>query len=64
MSNFATLQEAEIRAYAMRANGTWINAHAERDINGVIMVRFQRKMSPGAGLLNGGWVETSDNTVI
>jgi hypothetical protein len=63
VASFATFQEAEQRAYAKRDDGTWINAHAERDSNGVIMVRFQRKMSPGAGLLNGGWVETSDNTV-
>lgn len=63
MAQFSSMVEAETRAYAKRADGTWINAHAARTVAGVICVRVQRKMSPlapGAG----GWAELTDNAAV
>lgn len=63
MAAFATFAAAEIRAYAKRADGTWINAHAEASSSGVFAVRVQRKMVPGnAG--NGGWVTLTDDGAV
>ena len=53
MAAFATLTAAEQRAVAKVKDGTWINAHSERLSSGSIAVRVQRKMSAGAGLVNG-----------
>ena len=63
MAAFATMAAAETRAYAKRADGTWINAHAGRTVTGTICVRVQRPMShanPG----NGAWVELADDSQI
>ena len=62
MAAFATFAAAEIRAYAKRLDGTWVNAHACRQADGTLAVRVQRYMTtanPG----HGAWVEiTSDAT--
>ena len=61
MGAFATFAAAEARAYAKRLDKTWINAHAQRTVAGVLSVRVQRPMSatnPGYG----AWVELSDDT--
>lgn len=63
MAAFATLAAAEVRAYAKRADGTWINAHAEETSSGVFGVRVQRKMAPG-NLGNGGWVSITDDATV
>lgn len=63
MAAFASLASAEIRAYAKRADGTWINAHAEESSSGVFAVRVQRKMVPG-NLGNGGWVTITDDATV
>ncbi len=63
MAAFATVEAAETRAKAKIADGTWINAHAARQVDGTICVRVQRKMSPSAPDA-GAWVEiTNDATV-
>ena len=60
MAAFATFTACETRAYAKRADGTWINAHAARQQDGTLAVRVQRKMSPtNPGY--GGWVEITDD---
>ena len=58
------MEAAEARARLKVADGTWINAHSAKNFNGTIIVRFQRKMSPGAGAANGAWVESSDDSVV
>lgn len=60
MAAFATFAAAETRAYAKRADGTWINAHAARTVAGVICVRVQRKMS-ATNPAYGAWVEITDD---
>ncbi len=50
--DFQDQEEAEARAREKVADGTWVNAHSERDFEGASGVRFQRFMSPadpGAG---------------
>lgn len=62
MALFASMSAAEARCKAQIAAKVWVNAHSARDMNGVIICRFQRYMSatqPGAG----GWVETNDDSV-
>lgn len=66
MAAFATMAAAEARAYAKRADGTWINAFAERVSASVIGVRVQRKMS-AAGLATastGSWVSITDDATV
>jgi hypothetical protein len=62
MASFATFAAAEIRAYAKRLDGTWINAHAEATSSGVFGVRVQRKMAAGNGA--GGWVSITDDATV
>ena len=63
MAAFATMAAAEIRAYTKREDKTWVNAHAERMIDGTIAVRVQRFMSPtNPGY--GGWVSLTDDTQV
>lgn len=64
MAAFATMAAAEARARAKVADKTWIMAHSARNMTGAIIVRFQRKMSPGAGNANGAWVETTDDATV
>jgi hypothetical protein len=66
MAAFATMAAAETRAYAKRADGTWINAFAQRGVTGAIGVRAQRKMT-AAGLTTastGGWVDITDDGTV
>lgn len=63
MAAFATLTACETRAYAKRADGTWINAHAARTFAGVLCVRVQRKMSPTHPDY-GAWVEITDDATV
>lgn len=60
MAAFATMADAEVRAVAKVADGTWVNAHSQRGFTGTIGVRVQRKMS-AASPDNGGWVEITDD---
>lgn len=63
MAAFATFAAAETRAYAKRADGTWINAHAARQMDGTLCVRVQRKMSPtNPGY--GAWTEIADDGTV
>jgi hypothetical protein len=55
--------EAEERAREKVADGTWVNAHSERDILGAAAVRAQRFMSP-TNPGEGGWVEILDPTAV
>ncbi len=60
MAAFATVAAAETRAYAARAAGTWINAHAGVTATGSPCVRVQRPMSathPDYGI----WTEITDD---
>jgi hypothetical protein len=63
MAAFATFAAAEIRAYAKRADGTWINAFAEATSSGVFAVRVQRKMNAAALATpnTGSWVSITDD---
>ncbi len=63
MAAFATFAAAETRAYAKRADGTWINAHACRQVNGTLAVRVQRKMSP-TNPNYGAWTEITDDATV
>jgi hypothetical protein len=64
MADFATLADAEARAKAKVADGTWLNAFAARaTTGGKFCVRVQRKMSP-ANPSNGGWVEITDDAAV
>jgi hypothetical protein len=63
MAAFATMAAAEIRAYTKREDKTWVNAHAERMIDGTIAVRVQRFMS-AASPANGGWISISDDATV
>lgn len=60
MAAFATDAAAETRAYAARAAGTWINAHAGRGVTGTILVRVQRPMS-ATNPDYGAWTEITDD---
>jgi hypothetical protein len=65
MAAFATFAAAEARAVSQVADHTWVNAHAERKVDGSIAVRFQRYMSAAsAGAQQyGAWTETTDDAV-
>ena len=60
MAAFATMVAAETRAYALVADGTWVNAHSMRQNDGTIAVRVQRFMSPTNPAF-GAWVEITDD---
>ena len=61
MADF-TFASAEARAYALVANGTWIEAFAARaTTGGKYCVRVRRKMS-AASPDNGAWIELTDDT--
>ena len=60
MAAFATFAEAEARAVAKVADGTWINAHAQQMFDGTIAVRVQRFMSP-TNPDYGAWVDITDD---
>jgi hypothetical protein len=45
----------------MAAN-VWVVAHSARNVNGQIVARFQRFMSPSAPG-NGAWIESTDDSV-
>lgn len=60
MAAFATFAAAEARAYAKRLDGTWVNAHAGRQVDGTLCVRVQRFMSP-TNKDYGAWVELTDD---
>lgn len=60
MAAFATFAACESRAYAKVLDGTWINAHAARKVDGTLCVRVQRKMSP-TNPDYGAWVEITDD---
>ena len=64
MAAFATFAEAEERAKAKIADKTWIVAHAQRNMNGQIGVRFIRNQSLTADPAGGAWVETTDNAAV
>ena len=63
MAAFASFAAAEVRAYAKRLDGTWINAHAEENSSGVFGVRVQRKMS-AASPGNGAWISITDDATV
>lgn len=60
MAAFSDMAAAETRAYAKVADGTWINAHSARQVDGTICVRVQRKMSP-TNPDYGAWTEITDD---
>ena len=60
MAAFATIAAAEARAIEKVADGTWVNAHSERKMDGTIAVRVQRFMSP-TNPDHGAWVEITDD---
>lgn len=60
MAAFATMAAAEARAYAKVKDKTWVNAHAERKMDGTLAVRVQRFMTPAAPG-GGAWVEITDD---
>lgn len=62
MAAFATTDAAEARCKTQMLAGIWLVAHVERTSAGVIASRFIRPMS-AASPTNGGWVETTDDTV-
>lgn len=60
MASFATFAAAEVRAYAKRADGTWVDAHAARQIDGTLCVRVIRFMS-ATHPDYGAWTEITDD---
>ena len=63
MAAFATFAAAEVRAYAKRADKTWVDAHAARTQTGTICVRVIRYMSPTHPDY-GAWVEITDDATV
>jgi hypothetical protein len=64
MANFVSLAAAEARAKAKVADGTWIEAHScYATGTATPAVRFIRKMTTAFALGEGGWIETTDDTV-
>ena len=66
MAAFASMVAAETRAYAKRADGTWVNAFACRQKDGTIAVRLQRKMSSTSDATRsaGAWVDVTDDAAV
>jgi len=66
MAAFATVAAAEVRLAAKGPAGdkTWVNGHIQRGQTGTIGIRVIRYMGPGASLVNGGWVEITDDAVV
>lgn len=62
MAAFASFAACETRAYAKVLDGTWINAHAARQVDGTLVVRVQRKMT--SALTQGAWVEITDDATV
>lgn len=62
MAAFASFAACETRAYAKVLDGTWINAHAARQVDGTLAVRVQRKMT--SALTQGAWVEITDDATV
>jgi len=60
MAAFATFAAAEAQAVAKVADGTWVNAHAARKVDGTLAVRVQRFMS-ATNPAYGAWVEITDD---
>jgi hypothetical protein len=63
MASFANLAAAEVRAKAKVADGTWIEAHSCATSAGAPAVRFIRRMTNAFSLGEGGWIETTDDSV-
>lgn len=63
MAAFTTFAACEVRAKAKVADGTWIAAHAARQVNGTLCVRVQRKMSPTHPDY-GAWTEITDDGTV
>lgn len=66
MAAFATMAAAEARAYAKRADKTWVNAFAQRLKTGTIAVRVQRFMAPTSAATKqyGAWVDITDDGTV
>lgn len=66
MAAFASFAAAEARAYAKRADKTWVNAFAERSMGGTLGLRVQRFMAPttAATRQQGGWEFVGDDTQV
>ena len=62
MAAFASLSAAETRCKAQIVAKVWVVAHAARNVNGAIIARFQRYMSP-TQRGEGAWLETTDDSV-
>ena len=62
MATFTTMADLEIRCKAQMAANVWVVAHSARNVNGQIVARFQRFMSPSAPG-NGAWIESTDDSV-
>lgn len=60
MAAFSTFTAAETRAKNKVADLTWVNAHAQRKMDGTLSVRVQRYMSP-TNPAYGAWVEITDD---
>jgi hypothetical protein len=64
MANFPDTQEgfaaAEAWAVSKTKDHTFVNAHAARDKDGHVIVRFQRYMSPAAPG-EGAWITSRDD---
>lgn len=61
MAAFSDFAACETRAKAKVADGTWINAHAQRGFTGTLGVRVQRKMTP-TNPDYGSWVSITDDS--
>lgn len=63
MAAFATFAACETRAYAKRADNTWIDAHATRQNDGTLAVRVKRKLDNSQPAY-GGWQEITDDATV
>lgn len=63
MAAFTTFAAAEVRAYAKRADKTWIDAHAARTVTGTLCVRVKRKLN-NAQPATGSWQEITDDGAV
>jgi len=66
MAAFSTFTACEQRAYAKTLDKTWVNAFADRKVDGTLAVRVQRYLSStsDATRQQGEWVDITDDATV
>ena len=65
MAAFGTIADAEIRAYALVLDRTWVSAHAALSPSGAIIVRAKRFMlAASTPPYVDAWAELTDDAAV